>query len=60
MSIDVSADSVAQAKRMTDAAGITNVQFQQADIFALPFAPESFDYVFICFVLEHCRGPLRR
>ena len=56
-SIDVSADSVAQAKRTTDAEGITNVQFQQADIFALPFAPESFDHIFICFVLEHLSRP---
>ena len=40
-SIDISADSVAEAKRRTDAAGITNVGFQQADIFNLPFAPES-------------------
>jgi SAM-dependent methyltransferase len=57
-SFDVSADSVAQARRTTDAAGITNVQFQQADIFALPFAPESFDHVFICFVLEHLSRPV--
>lgn len=56
-SIDVSADSVAQAKRTTDAAGITTVQFQQADIFALPFAPKSFDHVFVCFVLEHLSRP---
>jgi SAM-dependent methyltransferase len=56
-SIDVSADSLAEAKRKTDAAGLTNVQFQQADIFALPFAPESFDQVFVCFVLEHLSRP---
>src|SRR5713226_9564445 len=36
-SIDVSANSLAGAKRATDAAGLTNVQFEQADIFALPF-----------------------
>jgi SAM-dependent methyltransferase len=29
------------------------VRFEQADIFALPFARASFDHVFICFVLEH-------
>src|ERR1700730_570478 len=52
-SVDISAESIAAAKRTADAAGLTNVQFQQADIFALPFAPESFDHVFICFVLEH-------
>ena len=60
VSVDVSADSIAEAKRVTDAAGLTNVEFQQADIFALPFAAESFDHVFVCFVLEHLRGPLRR
>ena len=38
-------------------AELTNVQFQQADIFALPFAPESFDHVFVCFVLEHLSRP---
>src|SRR5512140_1776961 len=41
MSVDLSAESVAEAKRRTDAAGLTNVQFRQADIFALPFDPES-------------------
>jgi SAM-dependent methyltransferase len=54
----VSADSVAEAKRATDAAGITNVEFQQADIFAVPFVPESFDHVFVCFVLEHLSRPV--
>jgi SAM-dependent methyltransferase len=57
-SVDVSADSVAEARRRADAAGLTNVQFQQADIFALPFAPESFDHVFVCFVLEHLSRPV--
>jgi trans-aconitate methyltransferase len=57
-SIDVSEDSIAEAKRTADAAGLTNVQFQQADIFALPFAPESFDHVFVCFVLEHLSRPV--
>ena len=57
-SVDLSADSVAEAKRRTDAAGFTNVQFQQADIFALSFAPASFDHVFVCFVLEHLSRPV--
>jgi SAM-dependent methyltransferase len=34
------------------------VQFQQADIFALPFSPASFDHVFVCFVLEHLSRPI--
>jgi SAM-dependent methyltransferase len=57
-SVDVSADSIAEAKRRTDAAGLTNVQFQRADIFDVPFAPESFDHVFVCFVLEHLSRPV--
>ena len=56
-SVDISADSVAQARRKTDLAGLTNVEFRRADIFALPFAPASFDHVFVCFVLEHLSEP---
>ena len=58
MSVDISPDSIAEAKRRTDAARLTNVQFRQADIFALPFGPESFDHVFVCFVLEHLSRPV--
>ena len=58
ISVDISADSVAQAKAKAVAAGLTNVQFQQADIFSLPFGPQSFDHVFICFVLEHLSYPV--
>ena len=59
VSIDISPDSVAEAERRTKEAGFSNVSFQQADIFALPFAPESFDHVFVCFVLEHLPEPVK-
>src|SRR5204862_4425908 len=52
-SMDLSPDSIAEAKRRVVQAGLTNVEFRQADIFALPFSAESFDHVFVCFVLEH-------
>jgi SAM-dependent methyltransferase len=58
MSIDISAESVAEAKRRADAVGLGNVQFQQADLFDLPFAEASFDHVFVCFVLEHLSRPV--
>lgn len=58
VSIDISADSVAEAALRADAAGLSNVRFQQADIFTLPFKPESFDHVFVCFVLEHLSEPI--
>lgn len=57
-SMDVSERSVAEAQRRTEEAGCTNVRFQQGDIFDLTFEPESFDHVFVCFVLEHLARPL--
>jgi SAM-dependent methyltransferase len=57
-SIDSSAASLAEAIQRAESAGINNVEFRQADIFALPFSAESFDHVFVCFVLEHLSRPV--
>jgi ubiquinone/menaquinone biosynthesis C-methylase UbiE len=57
ISIDISEDSLAQANQQVKAMGLQNVTFQRADIFSLPFAPASFDHVFVCFVLEHLPHP---
>ena len=57
-SIDISAASVAEAKKKTAAEGFSNVCFQQDDIFNLSFEPESFDHIFVCFVLEHLARPV--
>lgn len=57
-SVDISESSLAEAKGKAASAGLTNVQFQQADIFHLPFGAESFDHVFVCFVLEHLSQPV--
>ncbi len=57
-SVDISASSLKAAKERIEGAGITNVAFQQADIFDLPFPAASFDQVLVCFVLEHLRDPL--
>ena len=56
--IDISAVSLEEARRKVAATGFTNVQFQRADIFALPFLPASFDHLFVCFVLEHLDQPV--
>ncbi len=56
-SMDVSETSVAEARKAVQAAGLSNVTLRQADIFDLPFAPESFDHIFLCFVLEHLVRP---
>lgn len=55
--VDLSTDSLNAARARVTAAGLGNVTFQQADLFALPFAADSFDHVFVCFVLEHVRHP---
>ena len=57
LSLDVSAESVAAARKRVRSAGLSNVVFHQADIYALPVAPESVDHVFACFVLEHLTRP---
>ncbi len=56
--IDVSAGSIAEAKRRCERVRVGNVAFQQGDIFALPFTAGSFDHIFVCFVLEHLRHPV--
>lgn len=57
-SIDISLSSVAEAKKKIERAGFANVSFRQGDIFNLPFKPESFDHIFVCFVLEHLAQPV--
>jgi SAM-dependent methyltransferase len=56
-SIDISAESLAEAQRQVRAAGLRNVTFERASIFDLPFRPACFDHVFVCFVLEHLPDP---
>jgi SAM-dependent methyltransferase len=58
-SIDISESSVAQAAKAVKAAGLNNVSFRQADIFKLPFEADSFDHIFVCFVLEHLERPVK-
>jgi ubiquinone/menaquinone biosynthesis C-methylase UbiE len=54
VSIDISRDSIRLAEKLITS---ENVTFQQADIFDLPFEAESFDHIFVCFVLEHLQNP---
>lgn len=58
-SLDISEDSIQRAQEKIRQEGITNVTFQQGDIFQLPFEPASFDHIFVCFVLEHLAEPQR-
>ena len=58
-SIDISPESLRRAEERVRSEGITNVTFRTGDLFSLPFAPHSFDHVFVCFVLEHLPDPVR-
>lgn len=57
-SIDVSKESIRTARKRTRDQGIGNVTFHIADIYDMPFDDETFDHIFICFVLEHLHAPL--
>jgi len=57
-SIDISAASLNEAQTRVAAAGLTNVHFEQADIFNLSYSPDCFDHIFVCFVLEHLAQPV--
>jgi SAM-dependent methyltransferase len=52
-SVDISPVSLEEARARVRAEGHRNVRLQVADLLQLPFADQSFDDVFVCFVLEH-------
>jgi SAM-dependent methyltransferase len=55
--IDIDPASVHATRRRVAEAGLVGVQVAQADLTRPPFAPASFDHVFVCFVLEHLPRP---
>lgn len=61
--VDVSTESLVDASKRVAAAGIEAVTFAEADVFNLPhdegvLAAETFDHVFVCFLLEHLSRPV--
>ena len=56
-SIDIDQGSINKAKDLIAKENISNVVFQIADIYDLPFETETFDHVFVCFTLEHLKDP---
>jgi ubiquinone/menaquinone biosynthesis C-methylase UbiE len=57
-SVDISPASLAAAQSLIAREKIENVTFRAADIVDLPFKAETFDHVFVCFVLEHLENPV--
>ena len=58
LSIDIAEDSLVKAEENIKKKKIQNVRFQIADVFDLPFNNESFDHIFICYLLEHLQEPI--
>jgi 2-polyprenyl-3-methyl-5-hydroxy-6-metoxy-1,4-benzoquinol methylase len=57
LAIDLSAASLAYAKRKADEAGVTNLEYAQADILSFE-SPRVFDFISSVGVLHHLRDPL--
>ncbi len=52
-SIDSDAGSIDRAKEISKRLGLSNIEFHTIDLLKMPFKENTFDHVFICFVLEH-------
>jgi ubiquinone/menaquinone biosynthesis C-methylase UbiE len=59
ISIDISPSSVKEAKAKVTKLGYYNVSFEVGDIFNLSYEDNSFDHIFMCFVLEHLSEPIK-
>ena len=57
-SIDMSEDSIKLAKETINKKGIKNVDFECMNIMDMSFSEDSFDHIFLCFVLEHVDDPV--
>ena len=55
VSVDISDQSLQQAKMMIQDEDISNVTIQKENILELSFSDETFDHIFVCFVLEHLK-----
>ncbi len=55
--IDISRESIEQAREVARQEEIKNAVFEQSDLYSINLEPGSFDHVFVCFVLEHLPDP---
>ncbi|TKA77691.1 hypothetical protein B0A55_04002 [Friedmanniomyces simplex] len=56
---DISSDILTRAAEHAKKVGVTNITFQAADIYALPFEDETFDIVHASMVLSHLDDPVQ-
>ena len=55
--VDISPASLDVANARVRQAGMENARFQLADAMQLPMADDTYDHVFVCFLLEHLHRP---
>jgi len=56
-SLEISEESINKARELADRDRITNVEFIHSDLYEHTLEPESYDHIFVCFVLEHLHAP---
>jgi SAM-dependent methyltransferase len=56
--VDLAESSLEAARARIAELGFCNVEFMRADVNDAPFEPDSFDHIFVCFVLEHLARPV--
>ena len=56
--IDLRTEALAQARDLADRRAVTNLMFQAASIYRLPYADGTFDAAFTCAVLQHLADPV--
>jgi SAM-dependent methyltransferase len=59
VAFDASADRLALGQKIVAEQGVRNVTFERGDLYAPPFAPDSFDFVWSEFVFEYLADPDR-
>ncbi|MEN3037141.1 MAG: methyltransferase domain-containing protein [Candidatus Methanosuratincola petrocarbonis] len=57
ISLDISRSSLLRAGAELKGLNAANIRLLQADVFRLPFDDETFDDIFVCFLLEHLTEP---
>ena len=57
IAVDLNEAILPRARLLAEAAGVTNIEFQQADVFKLPFEDATFDIAHCHQVLTHTKSP---
>src|SRR5215468_3156288 len=56
--IDLRVEALTHGRQLARASGLSNVTFQVANVYQLPFPDAAFDAAFACAVLQHLAAPL--